>query len=483
MIWRENQTLIHTENLESAAQAGWQRALAPILWGLALSTVTPRFQGLRLETLLPLAGTLLLLQGFRGLRRQNRFFLAGWLFSILCTAQVFCQMLFLASHALQDWGYSLWLFVPGLLASLARMVCLWQGLNLVQTQAGLPKTGAAGWLAAWYLLMYLLALTRYRGILVWAMLIAFVALLVRLNRSAKQLDQAGHPFFPAPARLPGWLLSLLLAGSLAVGIGILLRYGARYPMEWQPLDRQEGGPQLQQTKQELLELGFPAQILDDLEPQQILDCQGALQVEMQQTSYDVNPKSQDLLFTHIAVLLPGEQQHWKVFHHFLWQTDPGFPGTESIRLWPASRLDGWQDQGNFQGRLLWETDEGQTMTGDFHSQGIEEVRNQSPFWDNTTQDWIATFSLPKEGRSCRGYLCYDILALQEGWMIDSWVNYTHQKHWQYPAMTSKEHQMQAGFLREDNFVTAQTALQFHTAEIDGEYRVNTQNRADSSLQG
>ncbi len=466
----------------TAPRIGWQRAFAPILWGLVFSTLTPRFQGLWLETLCPLLGTLFLLLGFRLLRRQNRFFQGGWLLSILCTGLVACQMLLLASPASQSSDLILWLSIAGLLANLARLFCLWGGLKQVKTQAGLPpKASAGGSLAAWYLLMSLLALVRYQGVvLIWAMLIAFVVVLVRLNRSAKQLDQLEYPFCPAPAKLPGWLLAGLLATGLAIGIAGLTASAARYPMNWQPFQQTDSLPQVQQVQQQLLELGFPEQVLQDLEPQQILNCQGALSVQVQQDTHDLNAKSQDLLFTHVAVRLPGQQEHWKIFHHFLWQTNPGFPGTESIRLWPASRLDGWQDQGNFQGRLFYETPEGSTMTAPFYSQGFQTIRSQTPFWDTTSEDWLAAFSLPKQGQNRRGYLCYDILALQPDWMIDSWVNYTHQKHWQYPAITAKEHQMQAGFLREDNFVTVQSALQFHTTEAEGEYTYIT---SDSSKQG
>lgn len=449
---------------------GWQEPFRRILWGLAAGTIIPAFQGLKLDILLPLLGTLFMLLGFRALRRQNRFFRACWLLSLACAALVFFQLAAEASPSLQVWGRSSLALGLGLLANAARLFCLWGGLRQARRQAGLPpKAAAAGGLAAWYLLMCLLALAQYQGLLAWVMLAAFVALLAGLKRSAQELDQAGFPFVPAPARLPDWLFCALPTGALAVCIAGVTFFSAQYPMDWRPVQSDAGQEQVRQTKEELKALGFPAEILDDLESQQILDCQGALRVELQQEEYSLHSAGPDLLIVHGAVLLPDQPEHWKVFHHFRWQTDPGFWGTESIRLWPASRLEGWQDQGNFQGRLLYETPEGQTMAAPFYSQGLQTVESQSIFWEERSEDWFAAFSLPKKGQNRRGYLCYDILARQEGWLIDSWISYTHQKRWQYPAETARQRQTQPGWLREGAFVTVQSALQLQTADLEGEY--------------
>ena len=79
-------------NHTAVSTGGWQAPFRLILWGLAAGTILPAFQGLRLDILLPLLGMLLLLLGFRALRRQNRFFQAGWLLSLFCAAQMLFQL-------------------------------------------------------------------------------------------------------------------------------------------------------------------------------------------------------------------------------------------------------------------------------------------------------------------------------------------------------------------------------------------------------
>ena len=54
----------------------WRRAMGRILWGLALTSITLQFWNL--QYLLPTIGLVLLMLGFRALRREN-----GWL-AALC---------------------------------------------------------------------------------------------------------------------------------------------------------------------------------------------------------------------------------------------------------------------------------------------------------------------------------------------------------------------------------------------------------------
>lgn len=447
----------------------WQKAFQPLIWGLVLTTIIPRFQGLALDLLFPLAGALLLLLGFRALRRENGWFQGAWLLSVLSAAILFLRLIADARLDWQPLNQSPWTTGLALAASLARLACLWVGLRSVLAKANLPpKAGAAGSLLSWYGLMSLLALSRYQGILVWAMPAAFLWILIKLNRLAKALDQAEYPFFPAPSRTPGWLLVLLLSGGLSACVACLTFFSAQFPMEWTPWQASRS-PEAQAAAQNLLALGFPEEILADLEEGQILACRDAADVICQSQPYSLTPGEDDLLLTHAAVRLTGEPQQWIIFHHFFWQSDPGFWGADSIRLWPASRLEGWEMAGDFQGRLLYETSAGQTMAAPYYSLEMETVRSQTLFWDKPSDDVFAEFSLPKKGQNWRGYLCYSISARQEGWLIDSWINYTCQRRWKYPAETARQRQLKSGWLRESAFVTVQSALQAQTADLDGEY--------------
>lgn len=81
---------------------------------------------------------------------------------------------------------------------------------------------------------------------------------------------------------------------------------------------------------------FPDEILQDLCSEDILACREAMQVVVSAQEYE-----NELCVTGIAVKLPGDdsenRNRWKLFHHFRWQKNPGFYGTEALQIWPAYR--------------------------------------------------------------------------------------------------------------------------------------------------
>ncbi len=61
----------------------WRRFIFYIIIGLILSTT--RIVGIKyLSFIIPTIGNIFLVQGFQGLRKENRFFNMGWIFSLLC---------------------------------------------------------------------------------------------------------------------------------------------------------------------------------------------------------------------------------------------------------------------------------------------------------------------------------------------------------------------------------------------------------------
>ena len=91
------------------------------------------------------------------------------------------------------------------------------------------------------------------------------------------------------------------------------------------------------------------------------------------------------------------------------------------------------------------------------------------FWgDQTSNDYFLTFSFHRQGERQRGYVSYEILAMQEGYIIDSWFNYVHQSSWaQYPVQTAMEHRISySPFSRQSTFFTVQDALQFYPYKED-----------------
>ena len=180
---------------------------------------------------------------------------------------------------------------------------------------------------------------------------------------------------------------------------------------------------------------------------------------VQDTVYDVK----ELRLTSVGVQLPGAQETWRVYHHFLWTTDPGFYGTEVLQIWPADEnmQDGWRFAGDVTGRVLYDRD-GQTFTASYHTLGRQTYTADSVFFgQRTNSDLFAAFSMPRHAESARGYVAYSAAGVQSGYLLNSWCNYTHQQSLlQYPAVTAMEKRMTSAFGNTGAFYTVQHALQF-----------------------
>ena len=466
----------------------WRRAMNRILFGMALCAITLNFWCL--NYILPAIGTVLLLLGFRALRRENRW-LGGCFAITVVRAAYFFMTLILNTTILQSA-----VFTPAVTTALtagnavlllALYFCFWRGLLAVQAKAGLPaQAGGALALIVWYALVCVLAAVQYSGWVVpITMLIGYGFILRSLCRLSGALDEAGYAIAPGPVRVTDRCIVLVIAAVLGIGCTLGYLFGGSYPMDWQPVDASTQA-QTAAIRQQLLGLGFPEDVLNDLTPEDIAACDGALRVvsvtedhpfndgrtvshkesdgeggvvSVLDTVYDVK----ELRLTGVAVQLPGERETWRVFHHFLWTTDPGFCGTEALQIWPADEnmQDGWCFAGDVTGRVLYDRD-GQTFTASYHTLGRQTYTADSVFFgQRTNSDLFAAFSVPRHAERARGYVAYTAAAVQSGCLLNSWCNYTHQQSLlQYPAVTAMEKRMTSAFGNAGAFYTVQHALQF-----------------------
>lgn len=466
----------------------WRRAMERVLFGLALCMVTLNFWCL--NYLLPAIGTVLLLLGLRALRQENPWLRGCFVCAVLRTACVFPSLI-LNTTILQSDAFRNAAAVVSAALMLALLLCFWQGLRAVQRKAGLPaQGGGAGSLLAWYVLVCVLAAVHYTGWIVpVAMLVGYVCILRSLFRLSGALDEAGYAIAPQPVRVTDRCIALVLAAALGIGCTLGYLFGGSYRMDWQPADTSEQ-TQTAAIRQQLLALGFPEAVLNDLTPEDIAACDGAVRVVsvtedhpfndgktvlweayneknerhyVQDTVYDVK----ELRLTGVAVQLPGAQETWRVYHHFLWTTDPGFYGTEALQIWPADEnmQDGWCFAGDVTGRVLYDRD-GQTFTAPYHTLGRQTYTADSVFFgQRTNNDLFAAFSMPRHAEHARGYVAYTAAAVQSGYLLSSWCNYTHQQSWlQYPAVTAQTHRMTCTQSSGGAFRTVQDALQFFPAD-------------------
>ena len=268
------------------------------------------------------------------------------------------------------------------------------------------------------------------------------------------------------------------SGKCAAGAVVLTTAGLvigsvcfdSYYMKWTEVKTAQD-PECEEIKTHLISLGFPEDILDDMKEEDILACKNARQVLFERTDYSMdsdNDQNKDLKLSGVAVELEQEGQ-WKVIHHFLWNEEPGFRGTEALQLYPAYREwnGGWTGEGELTGQVLYDK-KGTSYAADYAS--LENTTYESgqswPFYESReTSSIFAEFSIPRRAEHCRGYIAYDIKEKEDGWWIDSWLNYTHQRTaLQYPATTAAQSRKQGSWLDNRVFFTVQDALQVLSGE-------------------
>lgn len=457
----------------------WRSAMNRILWGTVWTTITLNFW--YLDVILTATGHIMQLLGFRAMRRENRWFRLGyglcWLrciwwilnFGVNCTIYSGTPEI---ERILSAAAYGM--LVPGFLLLLA----LRNGVRTVQKKAGLPTHGGNGILIC-FCLMVFFATVKLGGIAAWGLMIVYVCILRNLFTLSKELDEAGYAVSPASVRISDSALKGTCTAVILLILVVGLCFFDSYRMDWQPVTASQSD-EITAIRQELLALGFPEHILDDLTQEDILSCRGASSIMTEVNDHPVNNgrevgeqtsmglhlytvyDQKELRITGIAVELPGEPVRWKIIHHFQWVIDPGFRGTEVIQLWPAYRKsEGWRSCGNLSGQVLY-TKDGVDYSAPFHTLEEESYTQNTIFWGaQTSSDIFAEFSIPNRGENHRGYVSYTMAELQEGWSIDSWINYIHQTPWpQYPVITAKEKQQTMGVGDTRTFKTVQDALQF-----------------------
>lgn len=267
----------------------WKKPIGLICWGLALITIT--INGFGLNLILPAVGAALLWLGLDALRRENGPFRFAYgcagLYAALRLAVVLLQ-----ATPLDGWLEELvggeWYTATGavpvynvlwtvLLQGLLILIVggLWQGLKGVFRRAGQrPRTAAAGGMVIVEALLLPMALIGLEGwLLVGPLLILWICLLVGLRKVSRSLDQAGYVLKAVPPRVSGQVVLAVWLALHLLAVGILPLVFAHLPDgEYTPVY----GPNVSDSplRAQLLELGFPEDILDGLDDNELARFEG-----------------------------------------------------------------------------------------------------------------------------------------------------------------------------------------------------------------
>ena len=443
----------------------WKQTYEKILIGMGLFGITLNF--LFLNQILPFLGALLLFTGFRKLRLENRWLKAGYagaaLKVVITIVNIVIGSVLEREKIYVSYVWKVIVFCGGILPVFL-MVCLFLGMReeLEKRKAEI-KNEVLLHIIIWYVVVTVLAVREYEGwILGLAIVAAYIGILVELKNIAEKLEQAEYVLEEHPVRISDGRYAAGAAILTAAGLFVSYTCFGAYHMEWTTANETQD-PACEETKAHLLSLGFPEDILHDLKKEDILACKNARQVLLNQSDDLLRDGDERLQLDGVAVELEQEGQ-WKVIHHFLWNGNSGFRGTEALQLYPAcrERNGGWLEEGGLTGQVLYDKKE-ISYAADYASLENEtyDMGQSWPFYESReTSSIFAEFSMPWRGERCRGYVSYGIREKEKDWWIDSWLNYTHQKSiLQYPVMTAAQNRKNGSWTDDPVFITMQDALQ------------------------
>lgn len=467
----------------------WRKFMNRVLWGVGLTTLTLNIWNL--DLILPTIGMILLVLGFRGLRKENGWFGTGYVLSLVRMVWMLTVLFFNMGVFAEDSAISNLLAVGTyvmLIPSFLALVCLRNGIRSVQSRAGLDPHGGTG-ILIWYVILVVLAFFSYTGIAAWGLIIAYIFLIRGLYRLSGELDEAGYAIEATPVRFSDRTMKIayccIIVALAVVGYG----FCGKYPMDWDVLEPTHSDA-VKSVQEELIALGFPEDVLNDMTEEDILACDDAVCVLVQTVDYDMDQgrsiRTQEeidsgmvagiteeegqrqLRTTFVGVQFADEREHWKIIHHFRWIDDTEFRGTEAIQMIPADHIDGWWSDRVFTGQVLYDW-EGSAYVSDYYSLDYMSYQNDSMaaimLGQSTSTELFATFSMPNDSENQRGYVAYDIWENTDGAIVDSWFTYIHQRSkLQFPVQTAKEFAMTSFFYGDSAFRRIQTAFQFYTHE-------------------
>lgn len=444
----------------------WHSAMYCIVWGIALKTLT--LQILYLHYILPTVGCILLVLGFRTLRQENR--ALRWAYGLSLAAAVMRGVCAVLQALPVDVGLIFGYADSGLMLGI--LIALWRGMTGVARAAGAekPSAPAAGTLAAFYAVLLVLAHIGLEGWpLVLPVLAVYLVILRNLVRLFRSLENTGYAIHAAPVRLPAAAVLWGYLGLTLAAVVLAMLLGQRYPMDWQV---RQDAPQDAAIRAELLELGFPQDVLDDLTAEEAAALAGASEVLTQtDTQYDsgkyrvvttdvwdedtpntwqyqsaekqadgtyrytyhVYDVEEVCTMTHVAVVLPQGGYQRVVFLHHLAARPKGLALTEGVEIWPMWRDDENWARGNIIGGRVLCGRQGQTYTADFAALDSGSYTSRSFFGNSQRSCITAEWSRLRGAEDLRAYVLYDAETLTPAWeYLESWCNYARPDSAVYP---------------------------------------------------
>ena len=393
-----------------------------------------------------LVGCVALMLGFRGFKRANKWFLVGYIFSICNVIYVYGYR-FIGSSIRNEEIWSLAFFENGIghylgiIFSVVIFTCLWRAIVSAEKEAGITVHSVSPlMLVIWYVLVSIINIMGVAGEAANIIIIVgFMVIAIGIASIYKEFEDGEYVLRSSKIIIPDmvWLFGILVI-YYVIGIGIYMNN--QHPMEWNEVVTIKN-EKVENIKYDLIELGVPQKVLDDMSDEDILQCEGAVEAFVYENTledFDTEEKIIDTI--NVSLKLDEQGYIWRMIYYFEYAKDIKFYGSEAISIWDEEYSEGNAIiNGDVVGRLLCEKD-GKTLTSKYYGLYEKEYSYEGMRGIVTGIDIIGKYSFDNKMDNCRGYVTYEIEEVEQfSFVPTSYVDYIHlKKRYMYPAVTASD---------------------------------------------
>lgn len=416
----------------------WLKPISLITWGFALTSFTLNF--FLLQYILPTLGVMLMYLGFLSLRKVNQWFFVAWIIVIIKLIWQSAYLIVNATPINILYKNNMVIGTVVIIIQLALLFVFRKALSTVFRQSGItPARDPILAPIIWTILIAVCALTPLAYIwIVYIPIIFFYIIMIRsLYKIGDDLSCVAHAFVNAPVKLSN---KIALWGYM-IWCLILVMISCIYVNHIALDESEQALISDSDTRAELMELGFPKDILNVISDKDISMLSGAIHVEysseslafdpVQVTSktgpniYTTRSKPGDCNLQASTVYIEFPDNLLYVLVHFDWM--------DSKAYWQ----DGFTIMGEegfelLNGVLLFKKD-GVDYTAPIPRLKCELVTSYSMFGANESRQISGAVSYPYGSEHQRGYVFYRLQIQNERWVGSNILNYLHYSHpFQFP---------------------------------------------------
>lgn len=254
----------------------WSKPIGFITWGFILTTF--KLNIIYLQYILPVIGVIHIFLGFRSLRKENKYFKIAWLLSIIKLSLHLIDLAWI-STPLNIMDYPNLIIGSVMLPFQISMYLVFRAaLKETSKKAGrLMETDPLLWASLWTMAAYLIALSPLSNswLIFIPMVVSYIFIVRSLYHIGDEMDDTGYVLTNAPIKISnkifGWTY-FLIAFAVVITCSVFSNHLKLQSQEYLH-------PETTETRQHLLDMGFPAEALRYLNNEDLMMLSDAVNVE------------------------------------------------------------------------------------------------------------------------------------------------------------------------------------------------------------